>query len=62
MKRHQGAASFSTRTNILHRRDHHDRQFLTRPWTVMKSYRRHTQNITWEENNCIEANNYVTNQ
>jgi hypothetical protein len=33
---------------------------LTRPWTVMKNYRRRTQNITWEENNCVEANAYVT--
>ena len=33
---------------------------LTRPWTVMKNYRRHSQNITWEENNCIEGNTYVT--
>jgi hypothetical protein len=33
---------------------------LTQPWTVMKNYRRHTQNITWEENNCIEANAYIT--
>ena len=33
---------------------------LTRPWTVMKSYRRRTQNITWEENNCVEGNAYIT--
>jgi hypothetical protein len=43
--------SFSTRPIPTSRRDDHDRQFLTRPWTVMKNYRRHTQNITWEENN-----------
>jgi hypothetical protein len=33
---------------------------LTRPWTVTKNYRRHAQNITWEENNCVEGNVYVT--
>jgi len=33
---------------------------LTRPWTVMKNYRRRTKDITWEENNCIEGNVYVT--
>lgn len=33
---------------------------LTQPWTVMKNYRRRTQNISWEENNCVEANAYVT--
>jgi len=33
---------------------------LTRPWTVLKKYRRHTQKISWEENNCIENNVYIT--
>jgi hypothetical protein len=46
--------------NILHDEITTTDNSLTRPWTVMKSYRRHSQNITWEENNCIEANNYVT--
>jgi hypothetical protein len=26
----------------------------------IKPHWRHTKDITWEENNCIEANNYVT--
>jgi hypothetical protein len=46
--------------NILHDEITTTDNSLTRPWTVMKNYRRHRQNITWEENNCIEANNYVT--
>jgi hypothetical protein len=33
---------------------------LTRPWTVLKKYQRRTQDITWEENNCVEANVYIT--
>jgi hypothetical protein len=33
---------------------------LTRPWTALKNYRRHAQNISWEENNCAEGNVYVT--
>jgi hypothetical protein len=33
---------------------------LTRPWTVMKNYRRSTKDITWEENNCVESNTYIT--
>lgn len=32
---------------------------LTRPWMVMKNDRRRTQNITWEENNCAEANAHI---
>jgi hypothetical protein len=32
---------------------------LTRPWTVMKSYRRKSDE-EWVETNCGEANNYVT--
>jgi hypothetical protein len=32
---------------------------LTRPWTVMKSYRR-GRNTEWVEMNCGESNNYVT--
>jgi hypothetical protein len=33
---------------------------LTRPWTVVKNYQRRSENITWEENNCVENNVYVT--
>jgi hypothetical protein len=32
---------------------------LTRPWTVMKSYRRKSDD-EWVELNCGESNNYVT--
>jgi hypothetical protein len=32
---------------------------LTRPWTVMKNYRRQ-KDVRWEENNCIESNAYIT--
>lgn len=31
---------------------------LTRPWTVMKSYRRE-RNVRWTENNCTEGNMHV---
>jgi hypothetical protein len=31
---------------------------LTRPWTVMKSYRR-DRNVLWTENNCTEGNMHV---
>ena len=31
---------------------------LTRPWTVMKSYRR-DRNVQWTENNCTEGNMHV---
>ncbi len=31
---------------------------LTRPWTVMKSYRR-DRNVRWTENNCTEGNVHV---
>jgi hypothetical protein len=31
---------------------------LTRPWTVMKNYRR-DRHVLWTENNCTEGNNYV---
>jgi hypothetical protein len=34
---------------------------LTRPWTVMKSYRRSPEAYpTWSEENCGESNNHVT--
>ena len=32
---------------------------LTRPWTVIKNYRREPV-VTWEENNCVEGNAYIT--
>ena len=32
---------------------------LTRPWTVMKNYRR-AQKVWWGENNCIEGQTWVT--
>jgi len=32
---------------------------LTRPWTVMKSYRR-LPDVVWGENNCIEGQTWVT--
>jgi hypothetical protein len=46
--------------NILHNEMTTTDNSLTRPWTVMKNYRRHTKDITWEENNCVENNVYVT--
>ena len=33
---------------------------LTRPWTVTKNYKREVKEVTWEENNCVEGNTYVT--
>jgi hypothetical protein len=33
---------------------------LTRPWTVTKNYRRQPGAVTWEENNCVEGNAYIT--
>jgi hypothetical protein len=32
---------------------------LTRPWTVMKNYRR-VRDVRWGENNCIEGQTWVT--
>jgi hypothetical protein len=32
---------------------------LTRPWTVLKTYRRHTD-VWWSEDNCIEGQAHVT--
>jgi len=32
---------------------------FTRPWSVVKKYRRQ-KDVRWEENNCIEANAYIT--
>ena len=46
--------------NILHSEMTTTDNSLTRPWTVMKNYQRRTKDITWEENNCIENNVYIT--
>jgi hypothetical protein len=32
---------------------------FTRPWSVLKKYRRQ-KDVRWEENNCIESNAYIT--
>jgi hypothetical protein len=32
---------------------------LTRPWTVMKNYRR-APNVRWPENNCIDGQTWIT--
>jgi hypothetical protein len=45
--------------NILHDEITTTDNSLTRPWTVTKNYRRE-QNVTWEENNCVEGNAYIT--
>jgi hypothetical protein len=46
--------------NILHNEMTTTDNSLTRPWTVMKNYQRRTKDITWEENNCVENNVYIT--
>jgi len=46
--------------NILHDEITTWDNSLTRPWTVTKNYRRAQQNVTWEENNCVEGNAYIT--
>lgn len=46
--------------NILHNEMTATDNSLTRPWTVMKNYQRRTQDITWEEHNCVENNVYIT--
>jgi hypothetical protein len=45
--------------NIMHNEMTTVDNSLTRPWTVTKNYRRR-ENVTWEENNCVEGNTYVT--
>jgi hypothetical protein len=45
--------------NILHDEITTTDNSLTRPWTAIKHYRRQ-QNVTWEENNCVEGNAYIT--
>ena len=32
---------------------------FTRPWSVLKKYRRQ-KDVRWEENNCVESNAYIT--
>jgi hypothetical protein len=49
-----------TNPDILHNEMTTIDNSLTRPWTVLKKYQRRTQDITWEENNCVEANVYIT--
>ena len=44
--------------NILHDEITTTDSALTRPWTVMKNYRR-LSTVIWSENNCIEGNNHV---
>jgi hypothetical protein len=48
-----------TKPGILHDEMTTKDNSLTGPWTVLKSYRREPV-ITWEENNCVEGNVYVT--
>jgi hypothetical protein len=45
--------------DILHNEITTTDNSLTRPWTVMKNYRR-AQNVWWGENNCIEGQTWVT--
>jgi hypothetical protein len=45
--------------NILHNEIVTTDNSLTRPWTVMKNYRR-LPDIEWGENNCIEGQTWVT--
>jgi hypothetical protein len=45
--------------DILHNEMTTTDNSLTRPWTVMKNYRR-VRGARWEENNCIEGQTWVT--
>jgi len=47
-----------TNPNILHNEITTFDSALTRPWTVMKNYRR-DRNVLWTENNCTEGNMHV---
>jgi hypothetical protein len=47
-----------TNPDILHDEMTTTDNALTRPWTVMKSYRR-DRNVQWTENNCTEGNMHV---
>jgi hypothetical protein len=46
--------------NVLHNEMTTTDNSLTRPWTVTKNYRRRAGDVTWEENNCVEGNAYIT--
>jgi hypothetical protein len=46
--------------NVLHNEMTTTDNSLTRPWTVTKNYRRRAGAVTWEENNCVEGNAYIT--
>jgi hypothetical protein len=48
----------AVRVHILHDEITTTDSALTRPWTVMKSYRR-DRNVRWTENNCTEGNMHV---
>ena len=47
-----------TNPDILHDEITTTDSALTRPWTVMKNYRR-DRNVLWTENNCTEGNMHV---
>jgi hypothetical protein len=49
----------AAKPGILHNEMTTTDNSLTRPWTVMKNYRR-AQKIWWGENNCIEGQSWVT--
>jgi hypothetical protein len=48
------------KSNVLHDEITTTDNSLTRPWTVTKNYRRQPGAVTWEENNCVEGNAYIT--
>ena len=50
---------FLDQSNVLHNEITTTDNSLTRPWTVMKSYRRAAK-ASWPENNCIEGQTWVT--
>ena len=45
--------------NIIHDEMTTTDNSLTRPWSVVKNYRR-KQDVMWAEYNCIEGNQYIT--
>ena len=45
--------------DILHNEMTTTDHSLTRPWSVMKNYRR-VPKVMWTENNCVEGNQHVT--
>jgi hypothetical protein len=49
-----------TNPDILHDELTTTDNSLTRPWTVTKNFRRVRKDVTWEENNCVEGNAYIT--